>query len=261
MSAIIEKYATLSNVLRPSCRVDYVTPVGTPTGMPVNCAVSNTTGWPWQYYEVITMPDAFGTTSTYKQCDPNGDPQNSPVEIVETVLGETHPIYLVDGYEERPTSLAQPAIKFGVNGTDVYARGMFGYIATHPIPFQVYISANITYGYPYDNPYGDRKIISVIGPKVRLFKQDGTLVTLTNNGTSEQTYPLTSYYKKDLTSQLKPLGYAEDRLYIFDNILPATSCPLFLHFGCTAFGDYGAAEGQYDPSPTQLYVGFKAQPL
>jgi hypothetical protein len=251
MSAIVEKYGTLSNVLRPSCRVEYITPSEQPTGMPVNCAISNTEEWLWKYYEVITNNTlGIGTTSTYKQCDPTGEPQNDPVGIE----------LLSSGGLTETISLEDPAIRLYLPTDHGYARAMFGYIATHPIFFQVYISVKCDYGRTYSVP--SQPIVPVIGPQVRLFKQDGTLVTLTDSGISEQTYPLTASYVRNYTMEepQPPHGREEDRLYVYENILPATPCPLFLHFGCYGFGDFGAAQGQYDPAYMTIEIGFKAQP-
>lgn len=246
MPTLIEKYATLPPVLRPQCRVEYIPPAGAPTGMPVNCAISNTAGWQWQFYEVITSGEGSFTTSTYKSTNPTGNPENSPVIAA---ISETSSRTMTD-----------PAIRFQVTGTNWgYGRAMFGYIATEPISFDIYMAVSTKWGLRIPTPpdlTGD-VLTAYISPAVRLYNQDGTPANLLRNGTVETTYQPTSVYQKSDPEGTTNGGTTESYLWQAQ-ILPATSCPLFLHFGIIGNGQ--AAGGDIIAAAYTCIVGFKAKP-
>ena len=247
MSFVIQKYATLPPVLRPSCSVQYIPPAGVPTGMPVNCAISNTTGWPWKYYKVITE-DNF-TTSTYNECDPTGNVDN--FEVGSTFIDENG--------DSTNVFLYQPAIRFNFSGTEYnYGRAMFGYISTEPIRFELYIHITTVYGSIALGPTQSAPLAAVENPAVRLFTQDGTLVQLlVGESTFESCYLPSATYYNEVESLGRP---GDNQLYVWDNILPATSCPLFLHFGSTTMGRTAGSSVLIEPASASVTIGFKAEP-
>lgn len=90
-------------ILRTVCEGDYRTPSGATTKLPVNCATSDTSGWPWKYFWTKTI----GSFNPQLQNGTNGGGAGFSVEG-ECSSGQT------------------------------VVRGMFAYIADKP--FNVYVT-------------------------------------------------------------------------------------------------------------------------
>lgn len=100
-------------ILRTKCNVAYTTPSGSTLSLPVNCAVSDSDGWPWKYFWTKTL----GTGSPQLS---NGFSRGLP--------------FIVEGNHE--------------SGQTVI-RAIFAYIATDPI--SVTISALASGGYNFED--------------------------------------------------------------------------------------------------------------
>lgn len=97
----------MSRILRTACSVNYTTPTGGALSLPINCANSESSAWPWKYF--FTQ-----TTETETPITSNG--------IVASGVGATH---------EASSELGQAIV-----------RVIFAYIATDPI--SATISAAVT---------------------------------------------------------------------------------------------------------------------
>lgn len=103
-------------ILKTHCSVAYTTPSNTTLNLPINCANSNTTKWPWTY---------FRTTTT-----------------------GLHPPVTVGGFQQ-----SDPFFSVFVDGSgQAVVRGIFAYIATDPMTVNITMGSSYYLGEP---PYGN----------------------------------------------------------------------------------------------------------